>query len=132
MIQEFVDNYMENKGELEELFKRSHPETYLEIVEKVVGLVYKGPYLGNRPNPKHITEVFSNSNRGSTAYIMEGDMLWDETIFWYVLVEYGTCAQCDLLSSILWDNDRDPPNATQVKEYMSLALHIAQSIKELK
>lgn len=43
---------------------------------------------------------------------------------------YGSCSGCDTLEGIR-SYDKEKPTETQVKDYMTLALHLVQRLKKL-
>ena len=45
-------------------------------------------------------------------------------------VGYGSCSGCDTLEGIRHYND-DKPTEEQVRDYMTLALHIVQGMKRM-
>jgi len=127
MIKEFVDAYMNRQEELRSKFKEKHPENYLEIVRSVVGIL---PELGyDQPDVERIHEIDDGDWQGTLVYIIGGTGYQPNT-YWYVRVSYGSCSGCDTLEGIR-EYDDDPPNEEQVKDYMTLALHIIQGLKQM-
>jgi len=121
MIQKFIDVFMSSKDKLEAQFSESHPEGYLEVVRAVVSVL---PDLSN----KHINELEFGSYQGDYVYVISNE--WEDK-FWYVIVGYGSCSGCDTLQSIGNDSFKDP-TVEQVKDYMTLALHIVQGLREME
>lgn len=127
MIQEFIEIWEARKGEIEAKFRISHPETYKEIVQSVVGIL-EGENLCNTPDPSRIHEIDDGDYQGTLVYVI-GETGYQPRAYWTVLVSYGSCSGCDTLMSIR-DYEDDAPTEQQVKDYMTLALHILQNIKE--
>jgi hypothetical protein len=47
-----------------------------------------------------------------------------------VRINYGSCTACDTLLSISGYSN-EPPNNKQISEYMTLALHVVQGLREM-
>jgi hypothetical protein len=67
--------------------------------------------------------------QGTLLFLIPEDTYQPDN-YYYVKVEYGSCSGCDTLESIR-DYDSDTPNDEQVKDYMTLCLHIIQKFKKL-
>ena len=134
MIQRFVDAWDSRKGEIEAQFRNAMPTQYLDIVRAVVGILgakespedYTYPPA---PHPSRIQEIDWGSYQGTMLLILGGGGLNPEG-YWLEFVDYGSCSGCDTLESIHM-YDSGPPNEQQLKDLMSLALHIVQNIKEI-
>ena len=136
MIQKFVDIFTENKEQLREVFAKEHPKSYKDIVKAVIELltpnVEKLRYEGeDKPSPFTIHEINDGDYQGTLLYII-GACGYQPSNYWSVKVAYGSCSGCDTLQSI-YDgyNEEDIPTKEQVEEYMTLALHIVQGLKEV-
>ena len=127
MIKEFVDLFMSRKNELELVFKEKHPENYKEIVEDVVGLLTTKGFGGIDKDRIH--EIDDGSCQGTLLYII-AEKGYQPDDYWYVKVGYGSCSGCDTLEGIRGYNN-EPPNDEQVKDYMTLALHIVQGLRKM-
>lgn len=127
MIQEFVTQWEARKKEVEDTFRKAHP-SYLGIVEAVVGILGEGY---GRPDPERITEIDHGEYQGTLLYVIAAHG-YQPSDYWLVKVDYGSCSQCDTLQGIRYSGDwEDLPNEEQVKEYMTLALHILQGLKAI-
>ena len=127
MIQEFVDRFMLRRESLRAVFARRHPERYKQIVEMVIATIAKDEYGEHTLDPSRIYEITNETTCTSdTLFVIAGDCF---TSFWAVKIFYGTCAECDILAGIRdYDEDEDKPSEEQVKDYMTLALHIVQGL----
>lgn len=131
MIKEFVQIWDEHKTELEQAFQAKHPDNYADIVHKVITMLsdHSDEYEG--PDPKRIHEIDDGDYQGILLFVI-GAKGYQPSQYWFVKVYYGSCSGCDTLQDIKSQNYEDTPTETQVKDYMSLALHIMQGIKPLE
>lgn len=127
MIQEFVDRFMAKKPELEAVFSVAHPDGYQEIVKAVIEVVTTGDY--DSPDPNRIHRIDDGDYQGTLLFVIAANGYQPDT-YWYVKVSYGSCSGCDTLAAIN-DYSGEPPTPQQVKDYMTLALHIVQGLKEM-
>lgn len=128
MIQEFVDLFMAAKPQMEERFRASRPEDYLDIVRAVVEVCAgEGGY--NRPDPERIHVIDDGNYQGTLLYVIAANTYQPST-YWYVMVSYGSCSGCDTLQAIRgWSHE--PVTDDEVAGYMTLALHIVQGLKRM-
>ncbi len=127
MIKKFVDLFMSRKDELKQIFKKKHPESYKEIVVSVVALLSDGDY-GNMHKDR-IHEIDDGDCQGTLLYVIAAED-YQPSDYWYVKVNYGSCSGCDTLQSIS-DYSSEVPTDEQVKDYMTLALHIVQGLRKM-
>ena len=127
MIPKFVEKYEANKAKLEAAFRAKHPESYGAIVKAVIEILHDNEY--GTPDPERITEIDHGEYQGTLVYVI-GDGGYQPSDYWFVKVGYGSCSGCDTLKGIRQYED-DPPTAEQVKDYMTLALHIVQGLKSM-
>lgn len=130
MIQKFVDRYMAKKDELESIFSKGHPENYEAIVRSVVAII--GDKEGcEMPDPERIHCIDDGDCQGTLVFVI-GENGYQPHRYWYVRVYYGSCCGCDTLKAIeTYYSDDDKPSKEQVKDYMTLALHIVQGLKQM-
>lgn len=129
MIQEFVNRYMERKDLLAATFAK-HPDSYSEIVKNVISVITDNEaYSGFNPDPKRIHLIDDGDYQGTLVFVI-GAKGYQPSDYWYVKVGYGSCSVCDTLQSIS-DYSDDPPTDRQLKDYMTLALHIVQGLKKM-
>jgi hypothetical protein len=129
MIQEFINTYMERKGELEKIYSEKRPEDYLEIVRNVVSILKDvGDY--GRMSPDRIREIDDGDYQGTLVYVIAEEG-YQPSDYWYVRVCYGSCSGCDTLQEINAQSCGDQPTEQQVKDYMTLSLHIVEGLKKM-
>lgn len=128
MIQEYVDIFMAKKPDLEKIFKEKHPEEYKDIVKAVV-TVLAGEDGYGRPDPERIHEIDDGGYQGMLVFVI-GAEGYQPSDYWYVRVYYGSCSECDTLQAIEGYSGESPTDE-QVKDYMTLALHIVQGLKKM-
>lgn len=128
MIQEFVKQWEARKSEIQAIFAENHPENYKAIVVAVVGILGEADEY-SKPDPERIHEIDDGDYQGTLIYVI-GATGYQPSDYWYVKVGYGSCSGCDTLESIK-DYSSDKPSEAQVKDYMTLALHIIQGIKKM-
>lgn len=128
MIQKFVDRYFANKEKLEAIFAAKHPEKYRNIVEAVIGVISDEDDHYD-PDPERIHEIDDGDYQGTLLFVI-GAKGYQPSDYWFVKIYYGSCSGCDTLQGI-WGYDGGPPSEEQIKEYMTLALHVVQGIKEM-
>lgn len=135
MIQELILQWEENKHKLEEYFrttKQGEYHTYEQIVRKIFELcLTKADDRGNGFDISKMTVIDDGDYQGTKIFIIPKDT-YQPIASEYVVTNtyYGSCSGCDTLQSIS-DYDYDLPTEGQVKEYMTLALHLVQKLKWL-
>jgi hypothetical protein len=82
------------------------------------------------PDPERIHVIDDGDYQGTLVYVI-GSKNYQPDVYWYVKVSYGSCSNCDTLAAIR-DNANTPPTAEQIKDYITLALHIVQGLKEME
>jgi hypothetical protein len=138
MIREFIERWEKNKHKLEEYFRTTKQEeydAYSKIVVKLFELVINDS-RGNGTvefnfNTEEMTIINNGNYSGTEIFILYNDTC-EPDISDYVVTHnyYGSCSGCDILLSIS-NYDVGFPNDDQVKEYMTLALHLVQRCKWL-
>lgn len=128
MNQSIIAAFESQKAAIRGKFAAAHPDSYTNIVRIVV------ESLGDideydPPDPSRIHVIDDGDYQGTLVYVIAGTG-YQPSKYWYVKVSYGSCSGCDTLESIK-DSRDDPPTEQQIADYMSLALHIAQGIKEM-
>ena len=128
MIQKFVTRFDAQREALTDTFSQKHPSEYKDIVKAVISAIADGDDYGESPDPERITEIDHGDYQGTKLFVVAANGYQPST-FWYVRVWYGSCGGCDTLQRIRDYGDYDtPPSETQVKDYMTLALHIVQGL----
>ncbi len=129
MIQEFVNLYMQNKHKLEAKYLENHPESYTELVKNVIELLHD-PEEHGTPDPDNIIEINHGDYQGTLVYVIPSDS-YQPGDYWYVKIAYGSCSGCDMLDWIKSKEFYEVPNEQQVKDYMTLSLHVVQAIRSM-
>lgn len=132
MIKEIIEKWDKHKGNLEQWFKTTHPKDYKEIVEKLFELVinnFKNDWDNFRVSD--ITVIDDGDYQGTQIFFIPKDV-YQPGVNDYVFTDtsYGSCSGCDTLQGIQ-EISEDPPSEEQVKDYMTLALHLVQKLKWL-
>ncbi len=135
MIEEFIKKWGENKEDLRENFFLSHPESYKDILERLISEVINPNQENGLPSNSEIEVKTFGDWEGIEVFIIPEIMNYPST-FWVTKVYYGSCSLCDTLQGIFDDSyDEEgntlPPNKEQVDGYMTLALHMLQRMKEV-
>jgi len=128
MITEFVGRFMEKKADLQELFAAEHPKDYKAVIKAVVSILNNGN--DNRSlDPERIHEIDDGNYQGTLIYVI-GATGYQPNDYWYVKISYGSCTGCDTLEAIRRYSNKKP-NEEQVRDYMTLALHVVQGLKKM-
>ena len=126
MIKEFVNIFMANKDTLRAEFAKKHPSDYKELVTEVIKVISQAG-----PDPERIQEIDYGNYQGTLIYII-AEPGYQPYHHWSVKVSYGSCSGCDTLQSIRESsNYGEPPEESEIEQYMILALHIVQGLKEI-
>ena len=130
MIQKFVDKFVSGKETLEAQFKSKRPDSYIDIVRAVASVIggEDSDDYGNSPDPERIHQIDDGDYQGTLVFVI-GATGYQPSTYWYVRVSYGSCSGCDTLQAIQqWG---DEVHDEEVKDYMTLALHIVQQMKQM-
>lgn len=131
MIKKFVERFEARKQILEDVFSKRHPEDYKDIFTEVIKILatdLEGKEYGC-PCVDFITEINNGDYQGTLVYVV-GENTYQPDTYWYCRISYGSCSGCDLLQSIAGYSS-NPPTKEQIKDYMTLALHIVQRLKQM-
>jgi hypothetical protein len=131
MIPAFVVAWDERKSEIEAKWRKGHPKTYKSLVEAVVSILTETE-CGYGPDPDCITEIDTGDCQGVLVYVIAGKS-YQSREHWCVRVKYGSCSGCDTLEGIRdCEEGGQQPSEQQVQDYMTLSLHILQSLHEIE
>ena len=139
MIKEFIPQWNANKKKLKKYFE-STPQSEYDEYEKIVKLVCKiilkdkygfsGDY--ETVNDTDIWEINNGCHHGSIIFVLTPHQVEPKpTDYIWTYVYYGSCSECDALLRIS-DYEDGLPNEQQVKDYMTLALHLFQRLQHFK
>ena len=135
MIQEVIKQWDENKHKLEEYFRTTKQEeysgSYKAILQKVIELVVTEKDEYNKYDATKITVVDDGDYQGTQLFLIPTDT-YIPSVEDYLITHtyYGSCSGCDTLQAIS-SYDDDLQTEEQVKEYMTLALHLVQKMKRI-
>ena len=135
MIPELIKQWEENKHKLEEYFATTNQEeysrSYTRIVETIFKLCLKEADDYNGFNLDALKVIDDGDYQGTMIFIIPKDT-YQPTVGDYVMTDtyYGSCSGCDTLQAIC-SYGEGLPTDEQVKEYMTLALHLVQKLKWL-
>ena len=138
MIREFIERWEKNKHKLEEYFRTTKQEEYdayskiaVKLFELVINDSRGGGTVKLNFNTEEMTIIDYGDYQGTELYILFNGT-YQPNVSDYVVTHnyYGSCSGCDALLSIS-NYDNGLPNDDQVKEYMTLALHLVQKCKWL-
>jgi hypothetical protein len=128
MIADFVKSWDANKASVRATFAH-HPEDYKAIVRAVIEMLAANSSEYDKPDPERIHEINDGDYQGTLVYVI-GASGYQPYRYWYVKVSYGSCSGCDTLEAIR-GYQYGAPDESQVSQYMTLALHITQGLKEM-
>ena len=137
MIKEIILKWEENKHKLKEYFENTSQEEYdryEDIVKKIFDIVLvdvEGDYGSYNFNSGNLTVLDHGDYQGTQIFIIPKDE-YQPDVSDYIITDnyYGSCSGCDTLMSIN-DYTDGKPSPEQVNEYMTLALHLVQSMRWL-
>lgn len=127
MIKEFVKAWDANKSLLEEYIgKQDQADFDYALLLKMLIDIVINPYIEEKLDSANIHVINDGNYQGSQLFIVPlafyqpcpKDYIW-------TYQDYGSCSGCDLLESIR-EYDGGFPTEKQVKEYMTLELHLLQ------
>lgn len=135
MLQDLIKQWEENKQKLEEYFrttKQDEYDEYKKIVKKIVEIVLTDGYNGCDYDASKVTVVDNGNYQGTQIFLIPTDT-YQPDIEDYLITHtyYGSCSGCDTLEGISgysWEL----PNEEQVKQYMTLSLHLVQKMYRIK
>lgn len=127
MIDAFVKLWEEKKDLVKEYFEEKHPANYKDIVKQVFKVLEDSDY--SWPDSNKIHSIDDGNYQGTLVFVVP-ECGYQPGRYWAVKVSYGSCSGCDTLEGIRNYTD-EVPTPEQVNDYMTLALHILQNIKEI-
>ena len=134
MIAELINQWEENKSQLEEYFRatnQSEYSSYEKIVKKVFEICLPYAIGYGSWNLDRMTIIDDGDYQGTQIFVIPNDS-YQPSVSDYVITHnyYGSCSGCDTLLSISEYSD-DVPTKEQVEDYMSLCLHLIEKMKVL-
>lgn len=136
MITEIIQKWEENKHKLEEYFKTTKQEAYQSyenILRKIFELCINVSDINDENFNLDKLYVIGDDGYSGTIIFIIPINTYSPDLDDYIITNtyYGSCSGCDTLLSISHHNDEVVPNEEQLKEYMTLALHLVQKMKWL-
>lgn len=126
MIKEFVAKFDAARPALLEQFRATHPSGYEAIVRAVIEVLHDGY---STPDPERIHRIDDGDYQGTLLFVVAADSYQPST-YWAVKIDYGSCSGCDTFAAIR-DIDDDAPTDEQAAQYLTLALHVVQGLREV-
>lgn len=135
MIQPFVDKLMANEQLLRASFAERAPESYLQIVQRVVGVLHDEKDKWDTPDPKRIHDIDDSTNEGKQVFVL-GSGESEPLTYWVVCISYGTSEANDTLGRIVSEHHTKDSNGLfagltdeGVRQMWQLAVNIVQRMK---
>ena len=129
MDMQIVQLWEANKDKVKSVFEEAHPDSYKDVISAVVKMLHDASDDYEKPDPERIHEIDDGNYQGTLIYVI-GCTGYQPSEYWYVKVSYGSCSGCDTLQSICGYSSKKPTEE-QVKDYMTLALHIIQGMQKM-
>lgn len=128
MIQKFIERFDAARETLRAGFAEAHPDNYADIVKRVIAvLADDDDYYA--PDPERVHQIDDGDYQGTLVFVI-GCKGYQPSTYWGVLVSYGSCSGCDTLEATRGYSD-EKPTAEQVSDYMTMALHVVQGLREI-
>jgi len=134
MIQEVITQWEQNKDLLQSYFRnnnQSEYSTYKDIVKAIFKLVVTRFTDYNNVDYDKIKVIDDGDYQGTQLFIVPSTTYQPDIEDYFITHNsYGSCSGCDTLQGIS-NYDEGLPSDEQIKEYMTLSLHLVQKIKKL-
>ena len=135
MEKKFIDLWEKNKNKLEDYFRNTEQREYDDyklIVKKIVELVINDSDIDSKNyDADSITVVDDGSYQGTQIFLIPRDICQPyENDYIFTHNYYGSCSGCDTLQAIHYYKT-GKPNEEQIKDYMTLSLHLVQQLRYL-
>jgi hypothetical protein len=127
MIENFAKRYFEKLPDLRAKFTEKHPDSYIEVVRAVAEILTDDEY--ESIDPTRIHQIDDGEYQGTLVFVIAAKG-YQPSDYWYCKVSYGSCSGCDTLQAISGYSS-EAPSDEQVRDYMTLALHVVQGIKKM-
>lgn len=134
MIKEFIKSWDKHKDELKEAMKNSKNHNsfeYRDIVKMLFTIVINPDIEYGKFDTENMLVIDDGDYQGTQIFILH-EKTYQPNVSEYVYTNtyYGSCSGCDTLLAIQGWND-DLPSEEQVKDYMTLCLHLLQRCNRL-
>lgn len=132
MIEKFAHAFQEKGMDaLREQYKKDAPGSYDAIFTDVVKFLNGISDYYEAPDPDRITVIDHGDYQGTRVFVVAatGYQPWT---YYVCKVGYGSCSGCDTFEAIRgYRYDDGPTPDEEVEGYVTLALHMVQSMKEV-
>lgn len=125
MIQKYVDIFMVSRDKLREDIRDKEVGDYQDLVTRVIKTINPDLDYG-APCWEKVHEIDDGDYQGTLLYIIP-NCGYQPSTYWAVAVDYGSCSGCDTLEGIRSEDDLEE----RLNQYMTLALHIIQGLKNI-
>ena len=128
MIKRFVTRFDAARESLLAGLRNKSPDHYSDLFHRLIVAISTGE--NDSPDPERITEIDHGDYQGTFLYVV-GACGYQPSTYWATFVDYGSCSGCDTFQSIgdMGPFDSDEITEQQAKEYLTLMLHMLQSLK---
>jgi hypothetical protein len=137
MLPEIIKQWDANKHKLEEYFRTTprgqYNGSYHSILRKVIELAVTTENEYNKWDADKITVVDDGDYQGTQLFLIPSET-YQPSVSNYLFTHtyYGSCSGCDTLEAINdYGSGDELATEEQVKDYMTLALHLVQRMKNL-
>jgi hypothetical protein len=129
MIKRFVERFTAAEPSLRAALAVKHPDSYDDLFARVVNVLSGDDTDYDAPDPERITVIDHGDYQGSRVFIV-GAKGYQPSLYWGVVVSYGSCSGCDTFQAISGYSD-DAPDASQVGQYLDLMRHMVQGLRAI-
>lgn len=133
MIKRAVENFEKNRAGLRAVFAAKHPDNYKDLVRSTLDAVADAEDTWEPEaldiDTKRLEQIDHGDYQGTLVFVVP-QRGYQPSQYWAVKVSYGSSSGCDTLQAISHYSD-DPPTEDQLDEYMTLALHVVQGLREI-
>lgn len=129
MIEKFIQKFETKRAELLQQFSKEHPSNYEQVLKILLVALADGESEYDFPDPERIHTIDDGHYQGTLVFVIACGG-YQPSDYWATTVSYGSCSGCDTLEGIRQYDD-GPPTEEQAKEYLTLAIHLLQRLKEI-
>lgn len=133
MLKIIAEKWRKNRAKLKNKFEtteglNSYKFTYKDIVKMTFDVICNDDKKNNILDCKHITQIDNGHYQGTLIYLIPFDTYQPtEGDYLMTYVRYGSCSGCDTLMAIRNHGEEGLLSAKQVKDFLTLSLHILQN-----
>ena len=131
MIEEFLRYWDKSKENLERYLIKTEQRNYVSCDSRVKLLfeIVINPNVEEKFDTRNIVVIDDGEYQGTQIFILHKETYQpDISDYVYTNTFYGSCAGCDTLLAIA-DYTDECPSDEQVKDYMTLCLHLLQKCR---